>query len=226
MGVGVISDVADRAIRIGNCSGFLGDRRSAMREMLTGGPLDVLTGDYLAELTMWVLARVHAKGAGDGYATTFVEQVTDCRDLIAASGVRIVANAGGLAPAACAKALRPLGLSVAYVDGDDVRGCPGVPEHALTANAYLGGWGIAAALGAGAQIVVTGRVTDAAMVIGSAAWWHGWSAYDFNELAGALVAGHLLECGTQVTGGNYCFFRELPAVMDGQPLGFPLAEIA
>jgi hypothetical protein len=222
----VISDVAERAIRIGNCSGFLGDRRSAMREMLEGGPLDVLTGDYLAELTMWVLARVREKGSADGYAATFVEQVTDCRDLIAASGVRIVANAGGLAPAACAAALRPLGLPVAYVDGDDVRGCPGIPGHAVTANAYLGGWGIAAALGAGAQIVVTGRVTDAAMVIGSAAWWHGWSADDFNELAGALVAGHLLECGTQVCGGNYSFFRELPAVMDGQPLGFPLAEIA
>ncbi|MCV6983228.1 DUF1446 domain-containing protein [Mycolicibacterium pulveris] len=197
-----------------------------MREMLEGGPLDVLTGDYLAELTMWVLARVRTKGSGKGFADTFVEQVTDCRDLIAASGVRIVANAGGLAPEACAEALKPLGFSVAYVDGDDVRGRTAIPERAVTANAYLGGWGIAAALGAGAQIVVTGRVTDAAMVIGSAAWWHGWSAGDFDELAGALVAGHLLECGTQVTGGNYCFFQELSAVMDGRPLGFPIAEIA
>jgi len=224
-GVVVISDVPARALRVGNCCGFLGDRRAAMREMLEGGPLDVLTGDYLAELTMWVLARTRDKGRGKGFAANFVEQVADCRDLIAETGARIVANAGGLEPAGCAEALKPLGLSVAYVDGDDMRGGVGIPGDALTANAYLGGWGIAAALRAGAQIVVTGRVTDAAMVIGSAAWWHEWSPVDFDELAGALVAGHLLECGTQVTGGNYCFFEELPAVLDGQALGFPLAEI-
>ena len=235
-----------RPVRIGNCSGFYGDRFAAMREMLEGGDLDVLTGDYLAELTMLILFRSRLKDPGRGYATTFVKQLDECLGLAWEKGVRIVANAGGLAPAACADAVREvatrLGLrvNVAHVEGDDVMprlaelraagvdfanldtgaGLAGDP---LTANAYLGGWGIAAALDAGAQVVVTGRVTDAALVIGPAAWWHGWSRGDFDPLAGALVAGHVLECGAQATGGNYAFFDEIPGL---EHLGFPLAEIA
>jgi len=235
-----------RPVRIGNCSGFYGDRFAAMREMLEGGDLDVLTGDYLAELTMLILFRSRLKDPGRGYATTFVKQLDECLGLAWEKGVRIVANAGGLAPAACADAVREvatrLGLrvNVAHVEGDDVMprlgelraagvdfanldtgaGLAGDP---LTANAYLGGWGIAAALDAGAQVVVTGRVTDAALVIGPAAWWHGWSRTDFDPLAGALVAGHVLECGAQATGGNYAFFDEIPGL---EHLGFPLAEIA
>ena len=232
-------------MRIGNCSGFYGDRFAAMREMLEGGDLDVLTGDYLAELTMLILFRSRAKDPSKGYATTFVRQLEDCLGLAWEKGVRIVANAGGLNPAGCATAVRDLAqrlglrVPVAHVEGDDV--LPRLAElraagvdlanldtgaaltaDPLTANAYLGGWGIAAALDAGAQVVVTGRVTDAALVVGSAAWWHGWAREDWDALAGALVTGHVLECGAQATGGNYSFFTEVPGM---EHLGFPLAEV-
>jgi len=226
-----------RPIRIGNCSGFYGDRFAAMREMLEGGELDVLTGDYLAELTMLLLWRSAAKDPSRGYATSFTRQLEDCLGLAWEQGVRIVANAGGLNPAGCATAVREiagkLGLrvNVAHVEGDDLLprrealAAAGVelPDTAITANAYLGGWGIAAALDSGAQVVVTGRVTDAALVIGPAAWWHGWARDDYDALAGALVAGHVLECGAQATGGNYSFFTDVPGI---EHVGFPIAEIA
>jgi hypothetical protein len=227
-----MADSARRPLRIGNCSGFYGDRLSAMREMLEGGPLDVLTGDYLAELTMLILGRDQLKDPALGYARTFVRQVDDCLGLALERGVRIVSNAGGLNPAALAARIAEIaaaqGLSprIAYVDGDDVRPVSrsiGLSDTALTANAYLGGFGIAAALAAGADIVVTGRVTDASLVVGPAAWWHGWSPTAYDELAGATIAGHVLECGCQATGGNFSGFASIenPA----QPLGFPLAEI-
>ena len=214
-------------IRIGNCSGFYGDRLSAMREMLEGGDLDVLTGDYLAELTMLILGRDQLKDPSLGYARTYVRQVEDCLGLALERGVRLVSNAGGLNPAGLAARLAEvatgLGLSpsIAYVDGDDVRsqGYPG----ALTANAYLGGFGIAAALAGGADVVVTGRVTDASLVVGPAAWWHGWDPTAYDALAGAVVAGHVIECGCQATGGNFSGFAD---VERSRPLGFPVAEVA
>lgn len=216
-------------LRIGNCSGFYGDRLTAMREMLEGGPLDVLTGDYLAELTMLILGRDTMKDPSLGYARTFVRQAEDCLGLALEKGVRIVANAGGLNPAGLADRLREvahgLGLdpAVAHVEGDDLRPL-GLWEGALTANAYLGGLGIAAALRAGADVVVTGRVTDASLVVGPAVAHHGWTLEQYDELAGAVVAGHVLECGTQATGGNFSGFLTLPD--RDRPLGFPLAEIA
>jgi hypothetical protein len=226
-------------LRIGNCSGFYGDRLTAMREMLQGGHLDVVTGDYLAELTMLILGRDQLKDPALGYARTFVRQVEDSLGLAIEHGVRIVSNAGGLNPAGLAARLGEvaagLGLSpaIAYVDGDDVRSLGqeiGLGENALTANAYLGGFGIAAALTAGAEVVVTGRVTDASLVVGPAVWWHGWTPTSYDELAGAVVAGHVLECGTQATGGNFSGFLEMVStrstdVDPGQPLGFPLAEV-
>jgi hypothetical protein len=235
-----------RAVRIGNCSGFYGDRFDAMREMLDGGDLDVLTGDYLAELTMLILFRSRLKDPNGGYATTFVRQLEECLGIAWEKGVRIVANAGGLNPAGCAAAVRELAqrlglrVKVAHVEGDDLLGrldelrTAGVSfdnldtgaalsADPLTANGYLGGWGIAAALDAGANVVVTGRVTDAALVIGPAAWWHQWRRDEFDKLAGALVTGHILECGAQTTGGNYSFFNEIP---NPEHLGFPLAEIS
>ena len=217
-----------RSIRIGNCSGFYGDRLSAMREMLEGGGLDVLTGDYLAELTMLILGKDQLKDPTLGYARTFVRQVEDCLGLALESGVRIVTNAGGLNPAGLAARLREvaagLGLDpqVAHVEGDDVRALDF--EGALTANAYLGGFGIAAALTAGADIVVTGRVTDASLVVGAAVAHHGWTPTSYDELAGAVVAGHVIECGTQATGGNFSGFLTLPD--RDRPLGFPIAEVA
>jgi hypothetical protein len=219
-------------IKIGNCSGFYGDRLSAMREMLTGGPLDVLTGDYLAELTMLILGKDTMRDASLGYAKTFLAQARDCLALALERGVKLVSNAGGLNPAGLARALEELGTGakIAYVDGDDLRGKLADHPDALTANAYLGGFGIARALEAGADVVVTGRVTDAAVVMGPAIWWHGWSPTEYDALAGAVVAGHVIECGTQATGGNFAgLFDAIDAGLvedPHQPFGFPIAEIA
>ncbi|WP_229873499.1 acyclic terpene utilization AtuA family protein [Streptomyces cirratus] len=195
--------------------------------MLTGGPLDVLTGDYLAELTMLILGRDRLKNRELGYAKTFLRQMEQNLGLAHERGVRIVTNAGGLNPAGLADAIRELAaktgvpVTVAHVEGDDLTPYASARGDALTANAYLGGAGIAACLRAGADVVVAGRVTDAALVSGPAAWWFDWAPDDFDRLAGAVVAGHVLECGTQATGGNYAFFTRHDV---GRP-GFPLAEV-
>jgi Acyclic terpene utilisation family protein AtuA len=240
---------AAEPLRIANCSGFYGDRRSAPRELLEGGPIDVLTGDYLAELTMLILWRSRGRDPAKGYATSFLDQMEECLGVAVDKGVRVVANAGGLNPAGLAAGLRELAgrlgleVRVAHVEGDDLLGRlddlraageplahldTGVPLAAagvapVTANAYLGAWGIVAALEAGADVVVCGRVTDASLVVGPAAWHFGWAADDWDGLAGAVVAGHVLECGTQATGGNYAFLEELP---DARLPGFPIAEVA
>ncbi|HEY1841627.1 MAG TPA: acyclic terpene utilization AtuA family protein [Mycobacterium sp.] len=217
-------------VRIGNCSGFYGDRHSAMREMLVGGRLDYLTGDYLAELTMLILGRDRMKHPERGYAKTFLTQLEECLGLTQDRGVRIVTNAGGLNPAGLADAVRALAerlgvpVRVAHVDGDDLSPCAeelglGKP---LTANAYLGAWGIVDCLNDGADIVVTGRVTDASVTVGPAAAHFGWARTDYDRLAGAVVAGHVIECGIQATGGNFSFFTEVPGLSYA---GFPLAEI-
>ncbi|GAA0574218.1 DUF1446 domain-containing protein [Kribbella sandramycini] len=217
-------------IRIGNASGFYGDRFSAVHEMLTGGQLDVLTGDYLAELTMLILGRDRLKDASLGYARTFLKQLETGLGEALDRGVKIVSNAGGLNPAGLATAIgelaERLGLQakIAYVEGDDL--LPRAAElelgQPLTANAYLGAWGIAEALQAGADVVVTGRVTDASVIVGPAAAHHGWKRTQYDELAGAVAAGHVIECGCQATGGNYAFFGEIRDL--GRP-GFPIAEI-
>lgn len=224
-------------LRVGNCSGFYGDRLSAMREMLEGGDIDVLTGDYLAELTMLILGKDLMKDASLGYARTFVRQAEDCLGLAVERGVRLVSNAGGLNPSGLAERLQEvahglgLSVSIAHVTGDNLLDradelglCPPDRGKPLTANAYLGAFGIAAALDAGADVVVTGRVTDASVVIGPAVAHHGWTRTSYDELAGATVAGHVIECGTQATGGNFSGFLDLPP--DTRPLGFPIAEIA
>ncbi|MGC4811285.1 acyclic terpene utilization AtuA family protein [Micromonospora sp. DT228] len=211
-------------IRIGNASGFYGDRFSAWQEMLDGGELDVLTGDYLAELTMLILARDRLRDPDLGYAKTFLRQLETCLGTALERGVRIVTNAGGLNPAGLAAAITALaarlGLParVGYVEGDAVQ-----RPDALSANAYLGAFGIAACLDGGADVVVTGRVTDASLVVGPAIARYGWGHDDLDELAGATVAGHLVECGAQVTGGNFSFFTELPD--GGHRPGFPIAEV-
>jgi len=202
-----------------------------MHEMLAGGELDYLTGDYLAELTMLILARDRAKNADLGYAKTFLRQLEQSLGLALEKGVKIVANAGGLNPAGLAAAVRALaerlGLSVnvAHVEGDDLVGRAaelgfGTP---LSANAYLGAWGIVDCLKSGADVVVTGRVTDASVIVGPAAAHFGWTRTDYDALAGAIAAGHVIECGTQATGGNFSFFTEIPDLI--RP-GFPLAEIS
>ncbi|MEH1127069.1 acyclic terpene utilization AtuA family protein [Micromonospora sp. CPCC 206061] len=215
-------------IRIGNASGFYGDRFAAWREMLDGGPLDVLTGDYLAELTMLILGRDRLKDPSLGYARTFLRQMEQCLGTALDRGIRVVTNAGGLNPEGLAAALGSLatrlGLHahIGYVAGDATER-EGAHSAALTANAYLGAFGIASCLKAGADVVVTGRVTDASLVVGPAIAHFGWGRTDFDALAGATVAGHVLECGAQATGGNFSFFTELPD--GGRRPGFPIAEV-
>lgn len=203
-----------------------------MHEMLTGGELDYLTGDYLAELTMLILGRDRMKNPERGYAKTFLTQLEQCLGSALDQGVRIVANAGGLNPAGLADAVRELAqrlgvpVRVAHVEGDDL--LPRAAElglgSPLTANAYLGAWGIVECLAGGADVVITGRVTDASVIVGPAAAHFGWNRTDYDRLAGAVVAGHIIECGTQASGGNFSFFTEIPTEQMLHP-GFPLAEI-
>ncbi|EYF03211.1 acyclic terpene utilization AtuA family protein [Chondromyces apiculatus] len=233
---------------IANTSGFYGDRFTALDEALRGGPVHVITGDYLAELTLALLLRARLKDPATGYAATFLKQLERILGESLQRGVKIVTNAGGLNPRGLATAIEALaarlGLSprVAVVEGDDLaprldelqragnafthldRGTPlaragGMP---VTANAYLGAWGIREALVGGADIVVTGRVADAALVLGPAAAHFDWPRDAWDKLAGAIAAGHILECGAQATGGNYAFFEEVPGL---EHVGFPLAEI-
>ena len=235
--------IGQRPVIVANCSGFYGDRLSAAREMVDGGPIDVLTGDWLAELTMLILWKAKARNAEAGYAATFLTQMEQVLGACVDRGIKVVTNAGGLNPAGCAARVREiagrLGLTVAvaHIEGDDlldrVDGLRSHLDHLdtgapltvdpVSANAYLGGWGIARALAAGADVVVCPRVTDAALVVGPAAWWWGWAPTDWDRLAGAVAAGHVIECGPQAAGGNFAFFGELPDL--SRPLGFPIAEV-
>jgi hypothetical protein len=233
---------------IANCSGFFGDRLAAASEMVRGGPIDVLTGDYLAELTMALLFRLKLKNPEGGYAPTFLKQMEEVMGECLDKKIKVVSNAGGLNPRGLAQELlkiaEKLGLhpKIACIEGDDLMGRLGELQEAgeafvhldkgislkeagavpITANAYLGGWGIAEALERGADIVVSGRVADASLVMGPAAWWFGWKRNDWDKLAGAAVAGHILECGAQATGGNYSFIDEVPSFLK---VGYPIAEI-
>lgn len=236
-------------LRIANCSGFYGDRFSAAREMVEGGPIDVLTGDYLAELTMLILAKARHRDPALGYATTFSRQMEQVLGTCVQRGIKVVSNAGGCNPAGLADRLRELAaglgldVSVAHVEGDDVadvvrrllaeghdlahmdsgRPLAQAAGTLVSAHAYLGGFAVAEALSAGADVVVAGRITDAALVVGPAAWRFGWGRTDLDALAGAVVAGHVIECGAQATGGNYAFFSEVPGL---EHPGFPIAEMS
>ncbi|HEY3842857.1 MAG TPA: acyclic terpene utilization AtuA family protein [Acidimicrobiales bacterium] len=233
-------------LRVANCSGFFGDRLSAAREMVEGGPIDVLTGDWLAELTMYILHKTRQRSGG--YARSFLRQLEEVLPTCVERGITIVSNAGGLNPEGLADAVRELarrqGLTVRVgsVSGDDITarvpdlqksGTPftnldtgeALPADAalVTANAYLGARPIADALAAGAQVVVTGRVTDASVVVGPALHAFGWADGDLDAIAGAVVAGHVIECGAQCCGGNYAFFDEIPGA---DHIGFPIAELS
>jgi hypothetical protein len=238
-----------RAIRIAGFSGYLGDRRSALDEAMAGDPCDVLIGDYLAEFTLAMLAARHRSNPSKGYVEYFLDQLRPHLAALAERGTRVVVNAGGFNPAGLADAVRALvaesgaKLRVAHVEGDNVLSAldelqaaghtmcsldTGAPladlgVRPIAANAYLGGWGIAAALREGADIVVCGRVTDASLTVGPAAWWHDWRQTDWNELAAAVVAGHIIECGPQAVGGNFSGFTAVPGMVAP---GFPIAEIA
>ena len=217
--------------------------------MVEGGPIDVLTGDWLAELTMFILWKGQQQDPGRGWAHTFLTQMEEVLGTCIDRGIKVVTNAGGLNPSGLAEQMKGLadrlGLSVdvAYVHGDDLlprlpelardghrldhldtgRRLADAPGQVISANAYLGGWPIVEALNGGADVVVCPRITDASLVVGPAAWHHGWGPTEWDRLAGAVVAGHVIECGPQATGGNYAFFTEVDGV---EYPGFPIAEVA
>ncbi len=236
-------------IRIANCSGYYGDKLSAAKELVDGGPIDVLTGDYLAELTMGILySQILQRGRDKGYVATFLKQLKEIAQTCQDKNIKIVVNAGGLNPKSMSdeveSILDDMNLSsrVAYIDGDDLsKDLQALQEEGeqfynidreiplkdsgyqvLTANTYLGAWGIKEALDQNADIVICPRVTDASVVIGPAAWKFNWQRDDYNQLAGALAAGHIIECGAQATGGNYAFFQEVKSFKN---IGYPIAEI-
>ena len=213
--------------------------------MVEGGPIGALTGDWLAELTMLILARTQAKRPGSGYARTFVTQMEQVMGTCLDQGIKVVSNAGGLDPDHCAEAVAEvadtLGLNptIAYVNGDNLLphsascggrhrhprprdGRTGRPDRLHLRERLSGRLGDCRSANRGADIVVTGRTTDAAIVAGPAAWHHGWARDDWDAMAGAVAAGHVIECGTQATGGNYSFFTEIPGL---ERAGFPIAEI-
>jgi hypothetical protein len=238
-----------RPIRIANFSGYLGDRYTAIDEAMAGDPVDVLMGDYLAEVTLAALSARYRKDPSRGYVEYFLRQIEPHLATLAERGIKVVTNAGGFHPAALAAALRELAeatgvrLNVAHVEGDNVVSRLAKYEQAghllenldtgaplsswgvepMAANAYLGGWGIAAALAEGADVVICGRVTDASLTSGPAAWWHGWHRDDWNALAGAVAAGHIIECGPHAVGGNFAGFTRIANMLTP---GFPIAEIA
>lgn len=232
-------------LKVGGASGYWGDAAMATQQLLDAG-VDVIVYDYLAEITMAILARARAKDSSAGYATDFVTAaMAPNLAQIAAQGVRVVSNAGGVNPQACATALRTeiarqrLDLRVGVVTGDDLMGdldrlaaaappemFSGAPfptvEKIRSANAYLGAFPIAAALEAGADIVITGRCVDSAVTLGAAIRHFGWAREDLDRLAGGALAGHILECGAQATGGNFTDWRD---VTDISNIGYPIADI-
>ena len=236
-----------KTVRIGGASGFWGDSSVGAPQLVAGGRIDYLVFDYLAELTMSILAAARMKKPEMGYATDFVTVAmrSVLEDAIA-QGIRVVSNAGGVNPQGCADALRALAdelgvpVKIAVVTGDDVMpllpalreaeppvrelqsGAP-LPARVVTANAYLGALPVKAALDAGAQVVITGRCVDSAVTLGVLMHEFGWQPGDFDALAGGSLAGHIIECGCQATGGLHTDWQEVP---DWAHIGYPIVECA
>lgn len=234
----------DRPVRIGCASGFWGDTEAGAAQLVHAGQIDYLVFDYLAEITMSLLARARAKSPSAGYAPDFVKVIAQLAPQIKAQGIRVVANAGGVNPQACASALsaalleQGIVLSVAVVEGDDLTdkvaelraadtremfSGDAMPAQMLSVNAYLGAQPIAAALDAGAHIVITGRVVDSAVTLGPLVHEFGWKWNEWDKLATGSLAGHIIECGTQCTGGLFTDWQTVPGWDD---MGFPIAECA
>jgi hypothetical protein len=238
-----------KIIRIGNGQGFWGDNVDAPVELLRGGPIDYIGMDYLAEVTLSIMMRQKLKNPELGYATDFIDFVRRVLPELSERGVKVLSNAGGLNPRACrekifevARELGVHGIRVGVVEGDDV--LPRLPElvaagHELenmdsgeaiaplldkftSANAYLGARPVVEALGQGADIVLCGRVTDTALALAPAIHEFGWAEDDWNHLAAGTIAGHILECGAQCTGGNFSRWWEVPDLWN---IGFPVVEM-
>ena len=236
-----------RTVRIGNAGGYWGDDPGAMRRQLELGPLDYLTQDFLAEITMSILQKQRSRNPELGYAADFVDQVRECIPLLAETRTRVISNAGGINPTGCAEQVAAAAreqrqeLKIAVVEGDDLmdrldslleQGLPlanmetgqhlgEVRDRVVSANAYLGVGPVMEALGTGSQIIVTGRVTDTGIACAPSAFEFGWPLNDWGRLTAGVVAGHILECGAQATGGNLTDWREVPSF---HHMAFPIAE--
>lgn len=238
-----------KSIRIGNGQGFWGDNVDAPVELLRGGPIDYIGMDYLAEVTLSIMMRQKLKNPKLGYATDFIGFIRRVLPELLERNVRVITNAGGLNPRACrnrifevAKDLGVTGLRIGVVEGDDLlprlkdliaAGHPlknmetGEPMEkivgqVMSANAYLGAWPVVEALAQGAHIVLCGRVTDTALALAPAIHEFGWGAEDWNRLAAGTIAGHIIECGAQCTGGNFSRFWEVPDLWN---VGYPVVEV-
>ena len=240
--------MSGRTVRIGGASGYWGDASMATPQLLKAGDLDYIVYDYLAEITMSIMARARAKDPAKGYATDFISAVLKLHlPEIARQGTRIIANAGGVNPSACGAAARALidklglDLKVAVILGDDLldqkdRLAETSPAEMFSArdfpptdsiasiNAYLGAFPIAAALDDGADIVITGRCVDSAVTLGACVHEFGWTTDNHDKLSGGSLAGHILECGPQATGGNYTDWESVAGTI--ADIGYPIAEIS
>jgi len=234
-------------IRIGGATGYWGEADLALPQFLAEANLDFIVFDYLAEITMSIMARAKASDPGKGYATDFVSGVVAPHlESIAQSGIKLISNAGGINPEACGAVIRQLvdtsglSLKVAVVTGDDLMprldalldvqpremfsgDRPPPRESIASANVYLGAFPIAQALDQGADIVITGRCVDSAVTLGACIHHYGWEPSDLDLLAAGSLAGHLIECGPQATGGNYTDWHEVADTL--HEVGYPIAEI-